>query len=84
MKENKIVRIALAGGLIGLLATNPRRALERTIEAHNREGWTCIYFTSHATTNALIFILQILVLLLTLGLWTWGAGYMVLFVRDAD
>ena len=37
MKINKIVRIALSGGLIGLILTNPRKALDNMIEKNNNE-----------------------------------------------
>ena len=30
-KVNKIVRISLAGGIIGMLTTNPRKAIDDTI-----------------------------------------------------
>ena len=43
-KVNKVVRIALAGGIIGLLTTNPRRALDQRIDRENQEGWTATYF----------------------------------------
>ncbi len=82
MKTNKVVRISLSGGLIGLLMTNPRRALDETIDKQNQDGWNAIYFMPHRTSNILVFVLQVLVLICTLGLWTWGAGYIVLFERE--
>ena len=82
MKTNKVVRISLAGGLIGLLTTNPRRALDETIDKQNQDGWNAIYFMPHRTSNLLVALLQIVVLICTLGLWTWGAGFMVLFERE--
>ena len=47
MKINKIVRIALSGGLIGLILTNPRKALDNMIEKNNNDGWNAIYYTTH-------------------------------------
>lgn len=79
---NKVVRISLSGGIIGLLTTNPRRALDNRIDRENQEGWHAIYFESHRDTNTLVAILRYVVLLLTFGLWTWGAGYLVLFARE--
>ena len=81
MKVNKIVRISLSGGLIGLLTTNPKRALGNVIDKYNQEGWNAVHFTEHKQTNFLVFMFQILVLLATLGLWTFGAGYLVLFEK---
>ena len=82
MKTNKVVQINLMGGLLGLIFTNPRRALERRIHDENVDGWNCTYFVPHQDTNILVTILKIAVLILTLFLFTWGAGYMVLFEKD--
>ena len=82
VKVNKVVRIALAGGIIGLLTTNPRRALDQRIDKENQEGWTATYFITHSETNLFMFMLRLLVLFLTLFLWTFGAGYLILFERE--
>lgn len=75
---NRIERISLSGGLIGLLTTNPRRALDNALDRANADGWEAVQVIPHRTTNALVFAAQLTVLLLTCGLWTWGAGYLVL------
>lgn len=82
-KKNRMVRIALAGGLIGALTTNPKRALEKVIDAQNAEGWNCHQILPHATANIFMVIVQIILLICTLGLWTFGAGYMLLFEKEA-
>ena len=82
MKINKIVRIALSGGLIGLILTNPRKALDKMIEKNNNDGWNAIYYTTHSESNIIIILVQWLVLFLTLGLWTFGAGYLILFEKE--
>lgn len=81
-KINKIERIALSGGLIGAIFTNPRRALEKCLEKGNAEGWSCRQILTHSTTNWFVLFLQLLILICTLGLWTFGAGYMVLFEKE--
>ena len=35
-KVNKVVRIAISGGLIGAIFTNPRKALDDMIDKHNK------------------------------------------------
>lgn len=82
MKINKIARVSLYGGLLGAMFTNPRAALDRAVATANQEGWNCIQITPHRTTNLFIALIQILVLCLTLGLWTFGAGYLLLLERD--
>jgi hypothetical protein len=81
-KLNKIVRVSLSGGLIGAIGTNPRRALGQTIQKYNAAGWNCHQILPHSTHNLFIIVLQIIILIVTLGLWTFGAGYLVLFEKD--
>ena len=81
-KINKVVRVALSGGLIGAIGTNPRNALEKVIQKYNAEGWNCHQIYPHSTRNFVVTILQVLVLIMTLGLWTFGAGYLLLFEKD--
>lgn len=81
-KKNKVSRISLMGGLIGALMTNPRKALEDEIDKQNQDGWNAIHIDPHRTTNLFIWVLQLAVLVLTLGLFTWGGGYLILFERE--
>lgn len=82
-KRNKVVRVSLSGGIIGLLTTNPRKALEDAIDGANQEGWNAVHIIEHSTSNMLVWVLQILVLVITFGLWTWGAGYLILMERES-
>lgn len=50
-KVNKVVRIALSGGLLGALLTNPRRALDSAISQANAEGWNCHQILQHQTRD---------------------------------
>ena len=82
MKENKIERVELMGGLIGWMLTNPRKALDTSVKVNNRDGYELVYMLPHKTTNMFIVLVQVLVLIGTLGLWTWGAGYILVYTRD--
>lgn len=84
MKVNKIERIALMGGLIGALLTNPRAALEKSITHANADGWYCRQILPHSTSNLFMIILSILCLCLTFGLWTFGAGYLLLLEKESE
>ena len=81
-KRNKVVRISLAGGIIGMLFTNPRKALDDAIDKENQDGWNAHQIQTHSTSNILIRLLQLAVLVCTLGIWTWGAGYLILFEKE--
>lgn len=80
--ENKIVRISLSGGIIGLMTTNPRKALDDVIKAQNDMGYRCTYFYPNSAPNLLVKVFQLIVLICTLGLWTWGAGYLILLEKQ--
>lgn len=82
MSVNKIVRISLAGGIIGSTFTNPRKALEEHIRKENLQGWRAVHFDHHRDNNALMSLLRLLTLIFTGGLWTWSPGYLVLFERE--
>jgi hypothetical protein len=81
-KRNKVTRVSLIGGLIGAILTNPRKALEDEIDRRTQYGWVATHIDPHRTTNLFIWILQLVVLVLTLGLFTWGGGYLILFERE--
>ena len=59
-------------------------ALQKRINRENLAGWTTFYIIQHSQTNVLIFILQIAILICTMGLWTFGAGYLILFEKESD
>jgi len=81
-KTNRISRVSLMGGLIGALTTNPRSALQSELDKQNKQGWNAIHIDPHGTTNLFIRVLQLVVLILTLGLFTWGGGYLILFEKE--
>jgi hypothetical protein len=79
---NKVVRISLAGGLIGLLTTNPRRAIDSAIDKANQDGFHCHQVVPHSSRNLLVVLAQYAVLFMTFFLWTWGAGYLLLLEKE--
>lgn len=81
MLENKVEVINLSGGILGLLLTNPRSALGKNIAAHNAKGWRVVQVIPHSDTNLMVYLLKLVVLMLTLLMWTWGAGYIVIYER---
>ena len=81
MVLNKIDRISLAGGLLGLLFTDPRKALDDRVNDANKAGWRLVQVVPHLSTNWLITILRAILLLITLGLFTFGDGYLLVFEK---
>jgi len=81
-KINRVERVSLSGGIIGALATNPRSAIEKKCNELNAQGWNCHQIMPHSTRNFLVIVLQNIILVLTLFLWTFGAGYILLFEKE--
>jgi hypothetical protein len=78
-KINKVVRVSFSGGLIGLVFGSARGKVETVVQKHNAEGWNVAEVIPDNPNLALI-ILRLLILLLTLGLWTISSGY--LFIME--
>jgi hypothetical protein len=83
-KINMVARVALSGGIIGALGTNPRTALESSIREFNEDGWNCIQIMPHYTRNAVIKFFRVLVLICTAFLWTFDAGYLLLLEKEYE
>jgi len=81
-KNNLAVRVSLYGGLIGSSITNPRKALESVIQKYNAEGWNCHRIIPHETRNILVSLLQGVLLVITLFMFTFSGAYLLLLERD--
>ena len=81
MIKNKVERIRYSGGLLGLLFGSSRGKLEDVVKAQNQEGWN-LHFIHQDSPNILIWIFRLLILLLTLGLWTTGNSEVLVFQKD--
>lgn len=82
--RNKIDEVSFIGGLIGWLMVNPRSTIDKRVELANASGWRLIQLESSSGTNALIAFLRILVLILTLGLLTFGDGVYLVFEKEVE
>ena len=81
MIKNKVERIRYSGGLLGLLFGSSRGKLEDVVKAQNQEGWN-LQFIHQDSPNILIWIFRLIILLLTLGLWTTGNSELLVFQKD--
>ena len=82
--ENKIVRVELSGGIFGMLFTNPRRALDKCVQKENEDGWEVHQIMNHTDTNFFVSILKLVILICTVFIYTWGAGYLLVFKRPSE
>jgi hypothetical protein len=82
MKRNKIDEITYIGGLIGWLVVNPKATIDNRVAEANKAGWTVVNIISGGEQNALLRLLRIVVLVVTLGLFTFGDGVYVIFEKE--
>ena len=82
MKRNKIDEISFIGGLIGWLAVNPKTTIDNRVAEANEAGWTVVNIIPGGQQNALLRFLRTLVLILTLGLFTFGDGVFVIYEKQ--
>ena len=82
-KTNKVVRISYSGGLLGLLFGSARGKLEKVLEDYNSKGWNLAEVIPD-NPNLLILVFRLIILTLTLGLWTLSTSYLLILERPAD
>ena len=82
--ENKVVRVSLSAGILGIMLTNPRAAVENAIAEQNAQGWRFVQMVDHSDTNLLMGLLKLIVLCCTLFLWTWSSAYLIVFEREME
>jgi hypothetical protein len=80
--ENRVERVQLSGGLIGMLATNPRKALDQAVQRANQQGWRVRQVIADSNANLIESLLRSIILIVTLLLWTPANGYFVVLERD--
>ena len=78
---NKVVNVTLAGGIIGMLGSSPQNALNNRIKKENASGWRVIQVIPAYNGNILLVILRIIILCLTIFLYTTANGYYVILER---
>lgn len=79
-KLNKVVRISFAGGLLGFIFGSHRGKIERVIQTENADGWNLAEVIPD-NPNIAIWFIRLLLLTLTLGLWTLANGYIFVFEK---
>ena len=79
-KENNLARVSFSGGLIGLTAGSQLGRLQKVILAENKKGWNLAEVIPESR-NLIIWVLKVVFLIFTLGLWTLSTGYILVFER---
>ena len=78
---NKVVKVTLKGGLLGMLADDPHRTLSAAITRENQDGWKVVQVIPDDTGNLVIMIIRFVILMLTALLYTPANGYWVVMEK---
>lgn len=81
-KRNKVDEVSFIGGLIGFLFVNPRAIIDSRVSEANNHGWTLVAFQKSSGNNLLINVLRFVLLVVTLGLFTFGDGMYLVFEKE--
>ena len=79
-KVNKSVRVGFSGGLLGALFGNKKGKIDGILQRENADGWNLAYVIPD-NRNLAIIILQLIVLVATLFLWTFSTGHLFIFEK---
>ena len=78
-QSNKVVKITLTGGLIGLFIGNAIDTLNKNINEENSNGWEVVQIMPDTNTNLAIVVVRILLLICTFLLYTTDNGYFIVY-----
>jgi hypothetical protein len=81
-KENLRVRANFTGVIAGLVAGSQFARLEKVITAKKSEGWSLAELIPMCR-NLIVWVFQIIILILTLGLLRLSTGHILVFERQA-
>ena len=80
-QTNKVVNVALVGGLIGLFVASPQNSLNSRIKTENANGWRVVQVISADSGNIFLYIFRLLLLVITFFLYTTANGYYVIMEK---
>lgn len=79
--HNKIINITLIGGIIGIFSSSPINRLNNAINKENQNGWRVVQIIPSESGNIFLWIFRLLLLLITLFLYTEANGYYVILEK---
>ena len=80
-QTNKVVNVTLTGGIIGLFASSPQNSLNNAIKRENTNGWRVVQIIPADSGNIFLYIFRLLLLVITLFLFTTANGYYIIMEK---
>jgi hypothetical protein len=82
-KINIVERIHYAGGLYGLFVGSSRGRLQAKIDEMNNRGYN-LHVIHADNPNILLYLVRLIILVFTLGIWTLGSSELLIFEKETD
>ncbi len=82
VQTNKVIHVRLVGGIIGLFFVSPQSALNNRIRNENAKGWNVVQIIPAESGNIFLLIFRLLVLVLTVFLYSPANGFYVIMERE--
>ena len=76
--------LPLSVNKISFSLVNPKATIDNRVAEANKAGWTVVNIIPGGEQNALLRLLRIVVLVVTLGLFTYGDGVYVIFEKEEN
>jgi len=80
-QTNKVVNVPLTGGIVGLFSSSPQRSLNNVIKRENANGWRVVQIITADSGNIFLYIFRLLLLIITLFLFTTSNGYYLIMEK---
>ena len=80
-QHNKVVKVTLTGGIIGLLSGDAIDSLNEMIKSENSKGWEVVQILPDNNINLITIVLRMLLLLITFLLYTKSNGYFIVLKK---
>jgi hypothetical protein len=82
-KTNVVERIHYSGGLYGLIVGSSKGRLQAKVDELNNRGYN-LHFIHADNPNILLYLVRLIILVFTLGIWTLGSSELLVFEKESD
>lgn len=80
-ETNKVVRVSYHSGLVGLFFGSTKNSVQNLVSAMNQNGYK-LHLIHQEDINVVQILGRYLLLIVTLGLWTWGRNDLLIFEKN--
>jgi hypothetical protein len=80
-ETNKVLRVSYHSGLVGLVFGSTKNKVQNLVSAMNQNGYK-LHLIHQDDINLVQILGRYLLLIVTLGVWTWGRNDLLIFEKN--